>query len=200
MKCFKNRDVITHLAQVAGTGQAGRAGPDNRYTVAVGGRNFNRRFILFRIVNVRNITFKTPDCDTFSLFPADAFAFALFFLRADAAAHCGKRICGSENIISRIQIPFRYLCNKFRDADRYRAAGHTERIAAVQAAVCFGSGKFCCVSKGNFFKVTSTDLRILLWHRILLQAHISHGFFSLLSFCRCALPLHPAHPCRKQLS
>ena len=130
-------------------------------------------------VPVGDEALQAADRDRLALDAADALALALGFLRADAAGQRGQRVGRGHDLISSGEVALCDLGNKFRDADIDRAAFDTQRLLAVQAALCFLDGHLGSIAKGNFLEVLISNVRLLFGHGSLCHRHIRHGILPL---------------------
>ena len=197
MEGLKNGDVIAHLAQVAGAGQAGGAGADNGDLVAVGFRYGDSGLILLGHVVIGHKALQPADAHALTLDAPDALAFALLLLGADTAADGGQGVGGGDDLIGGVKVPGSHLGDELGDADGDGAAAAAGHIPAVEAALGLVHGHLGGVAQGYLIKVAGADDGVLLGHGVLGETHISHCAY-LLSCCRCAGRPGPAHPYRRR--
>ena len=197
VESLKNGHFIAHLAQVASAGQARRAGADDGDLVSVGFGHGDGGLVLFGHVVVGHKALQTAYAHALALDASDAFALALLFLGADAAADGGQGVGGGDDVVSGVKVALGHLGDKLGDAHGHRAAGAAQGVLAVEAALCLVYGHLGGIAQGHLVKILVPYQRILLRHGIFLHLHISHCVF-LPSFYRCAERPHPARPCRRR--
>ena len=164
MQRFKNGNLIAHLCQISRTGQSCRAGTDNSNLLAL----FLLCAFRFDVVfpcPVGYVTLQLTDGNRLPFNASDTFSFTLAFLRAYTAAYGRKRGSLTDNLISRLDIPFPYLFDKAGDVDGYRTAFDTLGILAVNASCSFFHSLFFIISKAHLFKIGSPHLCILFSYR-----------------------------------
>ena len=127
-----NRHVVSEFRKIPRTGKPCGTGTDHSHFVSVR-RNGCRFFGRVHIMIIRDKSFQSADADGFAarLDAAGALAFALRFLRTDAAADRGQRAGKRNDLISAFKISFRHLGNKFGDGDIDGTARHAGTIFAV---------------------------------------------------------------------
>src|SRR5699024_5489902 len=103
MQRLKDRDLVSLAGKVAGAGQAGGTGADNRDLVPVGGHP-RGQLLRLGVVAVGHIALEAPDTDRLTLDPPHAFALALGFLRADPAADRRKRAGVGNDAVSLLKL------------------------------------------------------------------------------------------------
>ena len=173
MQRLVNRDGVAHLGQVAGDGQTGGAGADDRDLVAVRGRLFGRGGVVLT-VPVGNEPLQPADADGFALDAADALALALGFLRADTTADGRQRAGFGDDLVGGFKIAFRDLGDEAGDIDINRAARAAGVVFALQAALGFGHGHLGGVAERDFLEVFVADVRVLARHRAFFGVHVGH--------------------------
>ncbi len=89
MKCFKDRNFITKLGKISGTGKTGRSRTYNRHLFTVLLSRYRGLDSVFAGI-IGNKSFKFTDGNGFTLNASDTFAFTLTFLRAYSSANGGK--------------------------------------------------------------------------------------------------------------
>ena len=117
---------------------------------------------------------QSADADGFTLDTANAFAFTLLFLRTNAAAHSGKKICGGDDLISFFKFTGCNLLNKFGYADTDGATLSAKRIFAIEASCRFFHCLLGRIAEAYFFKICGTDFGVLLGYGCFFGIHISH--------------------------
>ena len=170
---LENGNLIAFFRQIAGAGQAGRAGTHNRHLNAVGGHLFGHGVDVLP-VPVCHKTLQTADGNRFSLDAADALALALALLGADPAGQGRQGVGGGDNLIGSLEIAFGHLADKLRNPHVDRAALHAFGVLAVQAASRFLHCHFGGIAQGDLLEVMGANLGILLGHGGLGQSHICH--------------------------
>ena len=183
---LENGDLVALLGQIAGAGQAGRAGTDNGHLHAVGGGLLGLGVHVLP-VPVGNKALQTADGHRLALNTPDALALALALLGADTAGQSGQGIGGGDDLVGSLEIALGYLMNKLGDAHIDRAALDALGVLAVQAAACLFLGHLFGIAQGNLFEIAGTNLGVLLRHRGLGQSHICHFLF--LPYLISALPM-----------
>ena len=134
VQCLEHRNLIAKLCQVAGAGQAGRAGAQHRYLVAVMFWSRHRRLPVVH-VPVGHIPLQAADSHRLVLDAPDAFGFALGFLRAYPSAYGGQRVLGLDDLVGLIHVSFHDLMNEILNRYVHRAALNAGRVLALQAAL-----------------------------------------------------------------
>ena len=117
---------------------------------------------------IGNKAFEATDGDGFALDAAHAFALALVFLRADAAADGRQAGRLMDDPVSGFKIAFGDLSDKFGDMDLDGTSADTRVVFAIQAAFGFIDGLFGGIAKGDLFEVFIAHVRCLGRHRIFL--------------------------------
>ncbi len=173
VQSLENRNIIAHFREVARAGKSRGSRADHRALVSVL-RGSVRRFGAVSVVPIGDKAFQTPDTHGFAFDTADALAFALRFLRADASAHCGQRAALCNDLIRALIILFLYLSDKFGDIDSYGTARSARHILAVQAAFRLIERLLLRVPQRDLLKVPVADVRVLNGHFVLFRIHIRH--------------------------
>ena len=173
MQGLEYRDSISLPRQFARAAQAGGAGADHCYLVAVG-RGTDGLFRGVGAVPVGHETLQPADGHRFTLDAADAAAFALAFLRADPAADRGQGRRPGKDLVCAFEIPLGHLVDKGGNVDADRTAAHAGPVAAVQAALCLRYGLFLSVAQRHLVKIAAADLRLLNGHGRFLFGGIMH--------------------------
>lgn len=130
-----NSDVKTVTGELAGAGDAGRAGADDGDLLAVLGGHLGRGGELGAVTQE---ALELADGHRLGLLATDAPALALVLLRADAAADGGKHGVLADGIESAAEVLRADLLDKVGDVDVDGAALDTERLLAVEAALGLG--------------------------------------------------------------
>ena len=133
MQRLEDLDFIAQFRKVARAGQPGRAAADDGDLVPVAGCGLCRGGAVFELP-VADEAFEFADGDRFAFDAQDAGAFALRFLRADAAADRGQRTVAGDDVGGLLQLPGVQGSDEVGDADADGAGSHTAGIPAVQAA------------------------------------------------------------------
>ena len=128
--------VATGFGHVGRAGHAGRPGTDDADLEAVR-LDIGDVAPLLLDGGVADKAFEAADRHRFERLADDADAFALRFLRADAAAHRGQQIAGGDDVVGAAQILGGDRLDEFRNVDVDRAAGDAARLGAQQAALGF---------------------------------------------------------------
>ena len=173
MQGFVDGDLVAHLGQVAGGGQAGRPGADHRDLAAVGGR-LGRRGVHMFPVPVGHEPLQPADADGFALDAPDALALALILLRADAAADGRQRAGPGDDLVGGLKVALGHLGDKAGDVDVHRAAGTAGVVLALQAALGFLHGHLGGVAQGHLLEVLVADVGVLAGHGTLFRVHVGH--------------------------
>lgn len=113
---------------------------------------------------VADEAFEFADGDRFAFDAQDAGAFALRFLRADAAADRGQRTVAGDDVGGLLQLPGVQGSDEVGDADADGAGSHTAGIPAVQAARRFQPCLVEVVTIADLLEVGRADLRVLFAH------------------------------------
>ena len=173
MERFVDGHVPARARQIRRTGQTSRARTDDCRFLA-------RRRCCFRGHRalghgiVRRKAFQTADADRFALDTADALAFALRFLRADAAANRREAVLQANRLVCFLELALLNMRDEVRNRHIHRAALDAGRILAMQAAVSFLHGDFAGIAQRDFLEIRRADVRLLLRHRMLLKTHVRH--------------------------
>lgn len=101
---LEDLDFIAQFRKVARAGQPGRAAADDGDLVPVAGCGLCRGGAVFELP-VADEAFEFADGDRFAFDAQDAGAFALRFLRADAAADRGQRTVAGDDVGGLLQLP-----------------------------------------------------------------------------------------------
>ncbi|CAN4044631.1 Bacterial mobilisation domain-containing protein, partial [Dysosmobacter welbionis] len=105
---LEHGDVIPLPGQIAGTGQARRAGAYHSYLVAVALRHGGSAALMaVGIVIVRHKPLQTADAHGLTLDAPDALALALVLLGADTAADGGQAVGGGDDAEGLVKLAFR---------------------------------------------------------------------------------------------
>ena len=173
MQGFKDLYFVSELDQISRAGQSGRAGTDHSDLLAV----------LHGLVHRGNAVLPCPvshkalqlaDGHSLALDAADADAFALGLLRADAAADSGKGGTLRDHAGCRLEISVLHFLDKRGDINGNGASLHAAGILAVQAALRFRDSLFLIVSETYFIKILCSYQRFLLTDRHFLH-HIHYA-------------------------
>ena len=160
---FEYLDSVTHFRKVAGAGQSRRAAADDGDPAAVARCGAGRRGAVFEFP-VAYETFEFADGDRFALDAQNAGAFALRFLRADAAADRRQRTVFGDDVGRLLQLAPVQGSDKVRDADIDRTGRYAAGIFALQAARCFERRLFEVVAVADLLEVGRTYFRVLFAH------------------------------------
>ena len=167
MQSLKDRDVVALLDEVAGAGEAARAGADDRDLVAVG---FHLGLLdggAVLEVEVGDETLQAADGDGLALYAADALALALALLRTDTTADGSEGVGGGDDLVSGLKVADLDLGDEVRDADVDRAALDALGVLAGQAAHGLLTGDLGAVSERDLVEVLGADDGVLLRHGVL---------------------------------
>ena len=134
-ECLEDGDVKAVAGELAGAGDAGRAGADDGDLLAVLGSHLGRGGELGAVAQE---ALELADGHGLGLLATDAPALALVLLRADAAADGGKHGVLADGIESAAEVLRADLLDKVGDVDVDGAALDTERLLAVEAALGLG--------------------------------------------------------------
>ena len=163
MEGFENGDVIAHLSEVACAGKACRTGAYDADFLAV--LFWQSSGLLFLgTVPVCNEAFETADGNGFAFDAEDAFAFALVFLWADAAADGWQAGVLFEAFGRFGKVAFCEGSDEVWNVYMDWAAFNAAWFGAVEAALGFGDGCFFAVAEGNFAEVGDADFCVLYGH------------------------------------
>ncbi len=173
MQGLEHGDLISLLGQVAGAGQAGRAGADDGNLVAVGGGT-GRLLGAVLIVPVGHKALQTADANGLALDAADAVLLALALLGADAAADGGQRAGLVDHLIGTLEIMLIDLLDELRDLHVDGAAAHAGMVLAVEAAGSLIQGLLLGIAESHLQEVFVADVGILGGHLVLFQTHVGH--------------------------
>jgi len=172
MECLENGDLVTQLGQVAGTGQAGRTGADDRHLAAVGTGPQHRagaRLLGVRLdlghMPVGREPLEPADADGLALLAADAQCLALRLLRTDAAADGRQAVRLDDLLVGALEIALGQQHDELGNGDIDRAARDTGAVLAVQAAGRLLDGLLLIVAERDFGEILVADFRLLLRHR-----------------------------------
>ena len=165
--------LIAQLGQIAGTGQAGRAGAYHRHADAVG-LGLGGHGVHVLSVPVGHKALQPADGHRLALDGADAAGLALALLGADAAADAGQGVGVGDDVVGRLEVPLGHLGDELGYADVHGAASHAGLVLAVEAAGGLLHGHLLGVAQGDLLEVVVADVGILFRHGNLLQTHIRH--------------------------
>ena len=127
---------MTELRELAGAGQACRAGADDRDFLPRGFPGL-KQIDTSAVHVVHGVTLQPADRNRLPLAAKNTSALAQFLYRANARASCAEQV-GFENSSCRAsQIPRCDFLDESRDVDVGRARMGTRRVKAHQAAGCF---------------------------------------------------------------
>ena len=113
---------------------------------------------------IRHIAFKSADSHRLALFAENAGTFALFFLRADAAAYGGQAVGTAQNAVGFPDVSFRNFGNEFRDAHFHGATRAAQGLFALKAARGFGRSHFRSIAQRDFLEIFNSFGRSLTGH------------------------------------
>ena len=152
MKGFENGNIIAEFSQIAGAGNARRAGADNSDFFAI---QFFGAFGSNAVFHspVGHKAFKLADGHRFTFDTKDADAFALGFLGAHTAANRGKRGRFGNGLVSFFKFTFSDMADKFGDIDTHRASADTAGFFTTEAAGRFEHRFFFVITVAYFFKI-----------------------------------------------
>ena len=170
---LEDGDLVAQLAQVGRAGQPGRAGAHHRHLDAVGRRLFRLRMHVVP-VPVGHEPLQSADGHRLPLLAPDAQALALALLGADPAGHGGQTVGLMDDLIGRLEVPLRHLGDEFGDLDVHRAARHTGRLFALEAAPCFLHRHLGGIAQVDLFKIVIAHVGVLLGDRYLGRAQVRH--------------------------
>ena len=162
-----------HLDARGGTdaraGQRGRTGADAGHLLAAHrhGAGIGARDLLTgrgRDMVVGHEALQTADGHRLSLGLEHAVAFALIFLRADAAADGGQTVGGLDDAVGRVEIAARHFTDEVADGHLHRAALDAAGILALQAAGGLLQGHFLGIAEGHLVKVAGAHVGGLTGH------------------------------------
>ena len=174
---LEHGDVIPLPGQIAGTGQARRAGAYHSYLVAVALRHGGSAALMaVGIVIVRHKPLQTADAHGLTLDAPDALALALVLLGADTAADGGQAVGGGDDAEGLVELAFRHLGDELGNMYVHGAAVHALGVLAVQAALGLVDSHFLSIAQGHLVEVLVADIGFLRGHGILLQRHIGHDY------------------------
>jgi len=175
MQCLEHGDVIALLGQVAGAGQAGRAGTHHRHLMAVGSGLLGCGGGI-RVVPVRHKTLQPADAHGLAVQAPDAVLLALALLRTHPAAHCRQWAGGGDDLICLFKLTLGHLFDELRNPDHDRAALHAGLILAVQAAARLVQRHLFRIPQCDLFKILIANIRLLCGHRILFHTQVCHDY------------------------
>ena len=154
---------ITHRSQLTGTCQTCRTATYHSHFVAVGRFLVDFHFFAVNAHPVCGKTFQLADRHRLAFYAEHAYAFALRFLRAYAAANGWQRAVGSYYFSRFFNIALREFVYEERYTDRNRARRHTTRVFAGYATRSLCYGFLFRKSVTYFIEIAGTDFRILLF-------------------------------------
>ena len=165
VQCLENLHFVTHLGQVARTGQTRRPAPHDSHPTAVARRQ--RRGALRRMadVPVAHEPFELAHGHRLALDAEHAGPFALRLLRADAAADRRQRTVAGDHVGSPRHIAFAQAGDEIGNLHPDRTGRHAAGIAAMQATRRFGPCLFEIIPVADLFEIGRTERRILFAHR-----------------------------------
>ncbi len=140
MQGFKNRDIVAFAGQLAGAGQPGRSGADDRHA-ETGGRADQLLHIQVFTGPVGDEALQMPHGDRFALLAADAELLALLLLRADAAGDAGQRVGAEEQLGGAAQVAGGDFLEEAGNIDADGTAADALAVFALQAAVSLKLGE-----------------------------------------------------------
>ena len=170
---LEHGDLIPLPGQVAGAGQAGGAGADDRHAMAVGGGS-GRLLGGVGVVPVGHKPLQAADADGLALDAPDALALALGLLGADAAADGREGAVLGHDLIGGLKVALGHLGDEIGDVDLHRAAGDAGHVLAVEAALGLVNGLLPGVAQGDLLEIARADHGGLVGHGVLLQTHVRH--------------------------
>ena len=140
MQGLEDVDAVTQAGELAGHGQAARAGSDHGDLVAGGGDLWRDELGVGR-GPVGDEALEPADGHRLALLAAQAEALALHLLRADAAGGRRQGVVGEQHFGGAGEIGDRDALEKLGDAHLDRAAGHAGAVLAGDAAVRLAHGE-----------------------------------------------------------
>ena len=173
MQGLVHGDLVPLPGQVAGAGQAGGAGADDRNLVAIGG-GLHRLLGGVGVVPVGYEPLQTADAHALVLNAPHTFALALCFLGADPAAHGGQGAVGGDDLIGGLEVALRHLGDKLGDMNLHRAAGDAGHVLTVETPLGLVNRLLFGVAQGHLFKIAGPDHGVLVGHGVLIRTHIRH--------------------------
>ncbi len=172
MQRFKNRHIIAHLCQIAGTSQTGRTRTDNGHLVILLlGCRLRLDVILPCPVSRKTLQFTNGN--RLALDTANTFSFALALLRTYTAADCRKGACFADYLIGLLKISLFNLRNKSRDIYGDRTSFDTLCIFTIKASLCLFHRFFFIITKAHFLEIRRAHLGLLFSYRYFLH-HIHY--------------------------
>ena len=162
MQPFEHRHVDAILRKQSGACQRRRTGTDACDALPAffcpGGR-------LCGCV-VGDKTLQASDGHGLPFLAQDALAFALLFLRADAAADSGQAARFMDDAAGFVDIAEHDLTDEFRDRDVHRASCAAQGLFALQAARRLFRSHFGRIAEGDLGKIPDPLGRRLAWHLV----------------------------------
>ena len=176
MEGLKDGDLIAETGQLAGAGQAGGAGADDRYLVTVAGDSLDLFVVAPEVGPVRNKALDAADSDGLTLDAPDAHTLALGLLGTDTARDGGQSVGGGEDLVGPVDVAVGHLAQKVGDGDTHRAAADAGTVLAVQAAVGLVHSRAGGVAQRHLFEILDPVGGVLVPHEGPYILHISHSW------------------------
>ena len=177
MQSLEHGDLIAQLGQVAGAGQAGRAGTDDGHLVTVGSGLLGGLGGV-GIVPVGHKALQTADGHGLALHAPDAVLFALVLLGADAAADGGQRGGLVDDLIGGFKVALSHLGDEIGDVDLDGASVFAGHLGAAQAAGGLFHGHLLGVAQGYLAEILIPHVGLLSGHGVAGHLHIGHGYLT----------------------
>ena len=171
MQSLIHGDLIAFLGQIAGAGQARRAGANHGHLVTVGLGLF-RSLGAVGVVPVGHKALQTADTHGIALLATDAVHLALALLRTDTAADGGQGAGLMDHLIGTLIVPLHDLGDELRDADVDGASVDAGMVLAVQAAGRLVQSLLLGVAQSHLEEILIPDIGVLRGHFVLIQTHI----------------------------
>ena len=136
VKSLINGDIVALFSHIACERQSARTATDNSHLNAVGRVALRLCSEAVEANIVAGEAFEIADSHRLMFhFEVNTLAFALFFLRANAAAHSRQSTCLLERGSGIFEVTAFDVLDKLRDVDSHRATGDALRVRAVEAAL-----------------------------------------------------------------
>ena len=171
MQGLVHGDIVALLGQVAGAGEAGRAGADHGYLMAVRPGLFGGLGAV-GVVPVGHKAFQTADTHGLALLAPDAVHLALGLLGAHTAAHSGQGAGLVDHLIGALVILLQDLLDELGNADIHGAAVDAGMRLAVQAPGSLVQSLLLGIAQSHFQEIMIADIGVLRRHGILILTHI----------------------------
>ena len=159
---LEDGDAVPLHGQVGGQGKTGRAAAHHGDAAARARRPPRQGHLVRLALEVRGEAFERADGHGLALLGQHADLLALVVLGTDAAADGRQRVLAADEAGGAGEVAGRHELHEAGDVDLHRAAVHTLRLLALQAARRLGHGHLAVVAVADFAEVAHTQRGVLL--------------------------------------